>query len=251
MKHFRQVVPVLLVGALVAVWWVAARPSKIFPTPEQVVTGMVELVGKGVLARHVAASLFRVTIGYGLAVTLAVPLGSVMGWFPAVFKAVNPVIQLMRPISPIAWIPLAILWFGVGDASPIFLIFLSSFFPTVVATTSGVHLVERQYIRAARNFEVGGFRLFQQVIFPAALPQIITGMRVGLGVAWLVVVAGEMVALNSGLGYLILDSRNAGTRYDLVVAGMVIIGVIGYLLDLIMHRLETLDVVRWRYGHGH
>jgi NitT/TauT family transport system permease protein len=89
------------------------------------------------------------------------------------------------------------------------------------------------------------------VIFPAALPQIITGLRVGLGVAWLVVVAGEMVALNSGLGYLILDSRNAGTRYDLVVAGMVIIGVIGYLLDLVMHRLETLDVVRWRYGHGH
>jgi NitT/TauT family transport system permease protein len=215
------------------------------------VTGMIELARKGVLARHIAASLFRVTVGYCLAVALAVPLGSVMGWFPAAFKTVNPVIQLLRPISPIAWIPLAILWFGVGDASPIFLIFLSSFFPTVVATTSGVHLVERQYIRAARNFEVGGFRLFQQVIFPAALPQIITGLRVGLGVAWLVVVAGEMVALNSGLGYLILDSRNAGTRYDLVVAGMVIIGVIGYLLDLVMRRLETLDVVRWRYAHGH
>jgi NitT/TauT family transport system permease protein len=251
MKLLRQVVPLLLVGALVAAWWVAASPSKIFPTPEEVVTGMIELVRKGVLARHVAASLFRVTIGYCLAVALAVPIGSVMGWFPAAFKAINPVIQLMRPISPIAWIPLAILWFGVGDASPIFLIFLSSFFPTVVATTSGVHLVERQYIRAARNFEVGGFRLFQQVIFPAALPQIITGLRVGLGVAWLVVVAGEMVALNSGLGYLILDSRNAGTRYDLVVAGMVIIGVIGYLLDLVMRRLETLDVVRWRYAHGH
>jgi NitT/TauT family transport system permease protein len=174
-----------------------------------------------------------------------------MGWFPAAFRAFNPVIQLLRPISPIAWIPIAILWFGVSDASPTFLIFLSSFFPVVVATTSGVHLVERQYIRAARNFEVGGFRLFRQVIFPAALPQIITGMRVGLGVAWLVVVAAEMVAINSGLGYLIIDSRNAGTRYDLVVAGMVIIGVIGYLLDLAMRRLEALDEVRWRYAYDH
>jgi NitT/TauT family transport system permease protein len=249
MRLFRRVMPVLLVGVLVAVWWMAARPSKIFPTPWRVMTGMIELAGKGVLAQHVVASLFRVTMGYGIAVALAIPLGSVMGWFPAVFRAVNPIIQLLRPISPIAWIPLAILWFGVSDASPTFLIFLSSFFPTVVATTSGVHLVEQHYIRAARNFEVGGFRLFRQVIFPAALPQIITGMRVGLGVAWLVVVAAEMVAINSGLGYLIIDSRNAGTRYDLVVAGMVLIGVIGYLLDLVMRRLESLEEVRWRYSY--
>jgi len=249
MRLFHRLVPVFVVGILVAVWWVAARPSMIFPTPDKVVIGLIELVGKGVLAQHVIASLFRVTMGYGLAVALAIPLGSVMGWFPAAFRAFNPVIQLLRPISPIAWIPLAILTFGVSDASPTFLIFLSSFFPIVVETTSGVHLVERQYIRAARNFEVGGFRLFRQVIFLAALPQVITGMRVGLGVAWLVVVAAEMVAINSGLGYLIIDSRNAGTRYDLVVAGMVIIGVIGYLLDLTMSRLEALDSVRWRYSY--
>jgi NitT/TauT family transport system permease protein len=228
----------------------ATRSSKIFPTPWKVVLGILELTGKGVLVQHVVASLFRVTVGYGLAVALALPLGSLMGWFPAVFRACNPVVQLLRPISPIAWIPLAILWFGVSDLSPTFLIFLSSFFPVVVATTSGVHLVEQQYIRAARNFEVDGFRLFRQVIFPAALPQIITGMRVGLGVAWLVVVAAEMVAIDSGLGYLIIDSRNAGTRYDLVVAGMVLIGVIGYLLDLVMRRLETLNEVRWRYAYG-
>jgi NitT/TauT family transport system permease protein len=251
MRFFHRLMPVFVVSTLVVLWWVAARPSKIFPTPEKVVIGLVELIGQGVLAQHVIASLFRVTMGYGLAVALAIPLGSVMGWFPAAFRAFNPVIQLLRPISPIAWIPLAILTFGVNDASPTFLIFLPSFFPVVVATISGIHLVERQYIRAARNFEVGGFCLFRQVIFPAALPQIITGMRVGLGVAWLVVVAAEMVAINSGLGYLIIDSRNAGTRYDLVVAGMVIIGVIGYLLDLAMRRLEALDEVRWRYSYDH
>jgi len=237
-----------MVGLLLAVWWLAAGDSIIFPTPPQVFAGLVELTREGTLPRHITASLFRVTIGYGLAVALAIPLGSLMGWYPAVFDAVNPLIQLLRPISPIAWIPVAILWFGVGDASPTFLIFLASFFPIVVATTAGVHLVEQPFIRAARNFGYGGFRLFRKVILPAALPSIITGMRVALGVAWLVVVAAEMVAINSGLGFMIIDARNAGTRYDLVVAGMVIIGVIGFILDIIMRRLELLEEVRWRFS---
>ncbi len=249
-RALQRATPVAVVGLLLGLWWIAAAKSPIFPTPLDVVLGIVSLAREGTLARHVVASLYRVTLGYGLALVLAIPLGSLMGWYGGVFRAFNPVIQLVRPISPIAWIPLAILWFGVGDASPTFLILLSSFFPIVVATTSGVHLVERQYVRAAQNFEVKGLRLFRSVIFPAALPQIITGMRVGLGVAWLVVVAAEMVAINSGLGYLIMDARNSGTRYDLVVAGMVIIGMIGFLLDLAMRRLESLDVVRWRYHHA-
>lgn len=248
MSHRRWLAPLGIVALFVAAWWATASGSKIFPTPLQVVGGTVELARQGTLSKHIVASLFRVTIGYGLAVLLAIPLGSLMGWYKGVFGALNPLVQLLRPISPIAWIPLAILWFGVGDMSPIFLIFLSSFFPIVVSTTAGVHLVEQQYIRAAQNFGLRGLALYRQVIFPAALPTIITGMRVGLGVAWLVVVAAEMVAINSGLGFLIIDSRNAGTRYDLVVAGMVIIGVIGFVLDAIMRRMESLDEVRWRYG---
>lgn len=250
MNGLKRLGALAIVAGLIAVWWLAALGSPIFPTPWKVVLGLGELARQGVLIKHVVASLYRVTVGYGLALTLAIPLGSLMGWFPAVFQAVNPVVQLLRPISPIAWIPLAILWFGVGDTSPTFLICLSAFFPVVVATTSGVHLVERQYIHAARNFGITGFKLFRNVIFPAALPQIITGMRLGLGVAWLVVVAAEMVAINSGLGYLIIDSRNAGARYDLVVASMVIIGLIGFLLDLIMRRLERIEEVRWRYTHA-
>src|SRR5207248_3789083 len=113
---------------------------------------------------------------------------------------------------------LAILWFGVGDGSPIFLIFLSSVLPLIVQTAAGVHTIERQYIRAAENFGVSRRKLFLEVVIPAALPQIIVGMRISLGVAWLVVVAAEMIALRSGLGYLIIDSRNAVNRYDLVVA---------------------------------
>ncbi|MGH8852818.1 MAG: ABC transporter permease, partial [Telluria sp.] len=146
------------------------------------------------------------------------------------------------------WIPIAILWFGVGDMSPIFLIFLASVFPMIVQTAAGVHTIDGRYLRAAENFGVSRARLFRQVIVPAVLPEILTGMRIGLGVAWLVVVAAEMIALRSGLGYLIMDSRNAGNRYDLVVAAMIIIGLIGLGIDALMRRLEGLKQVRWRYG---
>jgi len=136
----------------------------------------------------------------------------------------------------------------VGNLSPIFLIFLASFFPMVVQTAAGIAMVEQEFIRAGRNYGFTGVRFFRQVVIPAALPDIVVGVRVALGVAWLVVVAGEMVAINSGLGYMIIDARNAGNRYDLVVAGMVIIGVIGFLLDTLTRRLERIDEVRWRYG---
>ena len=241
--------PYLVVAALIGVWWAVVRLSgtQIFPAPPDVLKGIAELARAGVLVHHVAASLMRVAIGFLAAVVLAVPLGVAMGWQPAMHRALNPVVQMLRPISPIAWIPLAILWFGVGNMSPIFLIFLSSFFPMVVGTIAGVHAVERQYIRAAENFGITGFRLIRHVVVPAAMAQIVTGMRIGLGVAWLVVVAAEMVAIDSGLGWLIIDSRNAGNRYDLVVAAMVIIGVIGFGLDVLMRRLDRLETVRWRY----
>jgi len=221
--------PLAVVVLLVAVWWIVVVESEsvIFPTPWQVATGTYELIEQGTLWGHIGASLFRVGTGFFLAISIGVPLGLLMGWVAGAFTTINPIVQILRPISPIAWIPLSILWFGVGDVSPIFLIFLSSVFPIVVQTTAGVHTIERQYLRAAENFGVKRLKLFLQVVIPAVLPQIIIGMRVSLGVAWLVVVAAEMIALRSGLGYLIIDSRNAGNRYDLVIAGMVIIGLTG------------------------
>jgi NitT/TauT family transport system permease protein len=245
-----RLLPIGVLLGLAAVWWLAAGESIIFPTPPEVLRGMANLAQDGTLLRHVTASLYRVTFGYAIAVVLAVPLGLLMGWSRTAFTALNPTVQMLRPISPIAWIPLAILWFGVGDLSPMFLVFLASFFPVVVATTSGVQLVGREYVRAAQNFGITGLKLFRTIIVPGALPTIITGMRVALGVGWLVVVAAEMVGISSGLGYLIIDSRNAGMRYDLVVAGMIIIGTIGLFLDLFMRRLETLREVRWRYADG-
>ena len=248
----KRIVPAATVIAiLIGIWWlvIVATHSAIFPTPWQVVKGTLELARDGTLWSDIGASLMRVGAGFFLAVSIAVPLGLWMGWVKGAFSTLNPIFQILRPISPIAWIPIAILWFGVGDASPIFLIFMSSVFPMVVQTTAGVHTIERRYLRAAENFGVSRYTLFSRVIIPAVLPQIIVGMRIGLGVAWLVVVAAEMIALHSGLGYLIIDSRNAGNRYDLVIGGMVIIGLIGLSLDGAMRLMEGLRLVKWRYAH--
>ncbi len=243
----------LIVGALFLVAWHAAvwlSGSDLFPTPLDVLLGVVELAKKGLLIKYIVASLFRVTVGFGLAVLIGVPAGLVLGWFQRLFFAFNPMIQVLRPISPIAWIPVAILWFGVDDRAPIFLIFLASVFPIVVSAMAAVQNINTVYIRAARNFGLSTTDLFRHVIFPATLPQVLTGIRIALGVAWLVVVAAEMIAVNSGLGYLIIDARNAGKRYDLVVAGMMMIGLIGLGLDLLVRQLEKFDEVRWGYSRG-
>jgi len=227
---------------------VLVSKSDIFPRPYQVFLGVVELVQHGLLLKYVVASLFRVSVGFTLAVLVGVPLGLLLGWFKPAFLAFNPIIQILRPISPIAWIPLAILWFKVDDRAPIFLIFLSSVFPIMVTAIAAVQNIQPVYVRAGQNFGVSQFDLFRRVIFPACLPQIITSLRIALGIAWLVVVAAEMIAVNSGLGYLIIDARNAGKRYDLVVAGMLLIGVIGLALDFLVRRLESFEEVKWGYS---
>jgi NitT/TauT family transport system permease protein len=246
----KLLLPLLVATAFLLSWEGAVRlsGSDLFPRPIEVARGIVELVEKGLLFKYIVASLFRVTWGFFLAVLVGVPLGLLLGWFGGAFKAFNPMIQVLRPISPIAWIPVAILWFGVSDAAPVFLIFLASVFPIAVSATAAVQNMQLVYLRAARNFGLTRMQLFRRVILPATLPQIITGVRITLGVAWLVVVAAEMIAVNSGLGFLIIDARNAGKRYDLVVAGMVMIGVIGLVLDLLVRRLEHFEEVSW--GHG-
>jgi NitT/TauT family transport system permease protein len=252
----RRVPPAIVFPCAVAVgillaWEGAVRRSgsDLFPGPWEVGLGIVDLLRKGLLLKYIVASLFRVTWGFSLAVLVGIPAGLLLGWFRPAYQAFNPLIQVLRPISPIAWIPLAILWFGVFDLAPVFLIFLASVFPITVSATAAVQNLEPVYIRAARNFGLGRLRLFRRVIVPATLPQILTGVRIALGVAWLVVVAAEMIAVNSGLGYLIIDARNAGKRYDLVVAGMVVIGAIGLVLDLLVRRLERFDEVSWGYEH--
>jgi NitT/TauT family transport system permease protein len=241
--------PVVAAALLLCLWHYGVQWSgtKIFPFPLSVEKGITELMRKHVLWADIGDSLRRVAIGYSVAALTGIPIGLCLGWFPAANQVVNPLLQILRPISPIAWIPVAIVFFGVGDPAAIFLVFLASFFPIVVACVAGVSSVPAIYRRAGRNFGLSNFALLRKIVFPAALPQILIGLRIALGVAWLVVVAGEMIAVDSGLGYLVIDSRNSGKRYDLVVAAMLLIGLIGLALDVAFRRLERVKSVRWGF----
>ncbi len=244
--------PVVASALFLALWhysvvWTA---TKIFPSPLAVEQGIAELIQKSLLWSYIGDSLRRVAIGFGAAAILGIPLGLTLGWYPAANNVANPVLQLLRPISPIAWIPIAIILFGVGDRAATFLIFLGAFFPITVTCANSVSNVPSMFRQAGRNFGLAPAQLLAKVIFPAALPQIIIGLRIALGIAWLVVVAAEMIAVNSGLGYLVIDSRNAGKRYDLVVAAILLIGVIGLALDLCFRKLERLKSVRWGFRHS-
>jgi len=242
--------PIAFAALLLILWQIAAARSSthLLPGPWETLGGIADLVRHGLLLKYVTASLFRVTWGFVLAAALAIPLGLFIGWHRRAEMALNPLIQLFRPISPLAWIPIAILWFGVGDLAAIFLIFLSCFFPLMVTAINAVQRIPAVYVNAGRNFGLSEAGVVWRVLYPAVLPQLITGLRITLGVAWIVVVAAEMIAVNSGLGFLIVDARNAGNRYDLVVAGMVIIGIIGLLLDQGMRSLERSKALRWDYS---
>ena len=244
--------PVVAATVLLALWhysvvWTA---TKVFPSPLSVEKGVAELLHKHVLWADIGDSLRRVALGFGAAIIVGIPLGLFLGWKPAVNQVVNPVLQILRPISPIAWIPVAIIFFGVGDYAAIFLIFLGSFFPIVVASVNGVSSVPPVLLSAGRNFGLSTHKLLARVIFPAALPQILIGVRLALGISWLVVVAAEMIAVDSGLGYLVIASRNSGKRYDLVVAAMLMIGIIGLALDILVRSIEKYKPVRWGFRNA-
>ena len=246
----KQLRPLAFIAFLLVLWQVAVsrQSAHLIPGPLAVLKGILELAERGLLVKYIVASLFRVTWGFAVAAMIAIPAGLAIGWFRRSEMALNPLIQIFRPISPLAWIPISILWFGVGDVAAIFLIFLASLLPLTLTAINAVGSIPEVYINAGRNFGLSHSRLVYRVLYPAVIPQLIIGLRITLGVAWLVVVAAEMIAVNSGLGFLIVDARNAGDRYDLVVAGMVMIGLIGLLLDIGMRSLENIRSLRWGYS---
>jgi len=245
----RFVWPLMTVTLFLTGWHFLVRWSgtTVFPAPLDVEHGLRELVGRGVLWAYIGDSLRRVAVGFTTAALLGIPLGLILGWYLPAAQVFNPLIQILRPISPIAWIPLAIVWFGIGDAAAMFLIFLGAFFPIIVTAMNGVRNIPPVFRHSGRNFGLTPAQLLVRIVFPATLPQIIVGLRIALGIAWLVVVAAEMIAVDSGLGYMVIDARNSGKRYDLVVAAMLMIGVIGLVLDRAFRQLETLKSVRWGF----
>jgi NitT/TauT family transport system permease protein len=221
-------------------------PESVFPSPMAVARGFGEEIGSGRLADDLVASLFRVTAGFALSVFLGIPAGLWLGHRPRTRTALLPLVNFFRNLSPIAWIPFAILWFGIGDLPTIFLIFMAAFFPIVITTLAAVASIPSVYFRVARDYGLSNHEILTKVTLPAIAPQVITSLRVIAGLSWLVVVAAEMIAGRAGLGFAIWDARN-GLRMDLLVCGMIVIGVIGIVIDRVLFQLTKISSVRWGY----
>src|SRR5262249_55348816 len=232
-------VVVVLIALWTAVWKAGIFHESAFPSPAAVARGFGEEIGSGRLFNDLITSLFRVSCGFVIAVAMGVPMGLWMGQRLAARLAFLPIINFFRNLSPLAWIPFAILWFGVGDASSIFLIFLAAFFPVILATMAAVANIPAVYFRVAQNYGINGLERLTQVTLPAILPQVITTLRVTAGLSWLVVVAAEMIAGRDGLGFAVMDSRN-GLRTDLLVVEMIVIGSIGVVLDRLLVQLTKI-----------
>lgn len=236
----------LLVFAALWQWAAGFYSPEQLPGPLQVISGLYELMESGILYEHIQISLLRFWGSYLLAVIIAVPLGLILGWYDWSWSAVDPLVQILRPISPIAWFPLAVLWFGIGNPPAVFIIFLSAFFPVLLSSVSAIRTVDPIYLRVSENFGVSKWTLFTKVIIPAAFPQIMIGLHIAVGTAWIHLVAGEMLGAQSGLGYLIVDSRNF-LRTDWIIGGMLVVGLLGLAINWIMSIAEKVINRRWGF----
>jgi NitT/TauT family transport system permease protein len=232
-------------------WWAYLRPLQDYATWQANSGGGSWLAWalSGELINDSLGSLYRVVVGFAVGAGLALPLGLAMGASRIVYAWMNPLVQLLRPIPPIAYIPLSILWFGLGNPPAIFLIALGAFFPVLMNTIAGVRQVDGIYLRAARNLGASGPTMFLRVILPAAVPYILTGMRIGIGTAFIVVIVSEMIAVNNGLGFRILEAREYFWS-DKIIAGMITIGLLGLAIDAAMNKLNNY-LLRWHRGLEH
>ena len=219
----------------------------LFPSPLRTLAGLGELIVSGVLAYDIAASLLRFAVGYLSSVLIALVLGLVLGWYSRIWAYLSPIAQVLRPVSPVAWLPFIVLFFGIGEAPAISIIFLAAFFPVLLSTVAAVQKIEPVYLRVAQNFGIGQPQLFTKILLPAVFPQVATGLHLALGTAWVFLVAGEMVGAQSGLGFLIIDARN-NLRADLLMAAILVIGVLGLALDSAMGLAERRLYRRWGMG---
>lgn len=217
----------------------------LFPAPATVFVSLLDLISNGRLLEDIYVSLGRFFAGYFLAIVPAIILGLILGRLPILWKIFDPIVQVLRPVSPVAWSPFIVLWFGIGNIPAIVIIFIAAFFPVLLTTVTGARKVNADYIKIAQNLEVNKLEFLTKFVFPAAFPTIVNGLRVAVGTAWIFLVAGEMVGSQSGLGFLIVDARNTLNLAN-VLAGIVVIGVLGFLLDRLISLFER--VVGRYYG---
>ena len=246
-------IPVLII--LLLLWQLLSFfnifPQHKIPSPFATVLALRTLTFKGLptgytLLKHIIESVYRVFWGFLIAASFSIPLGILMGWSKRLRDMLNPLLELLRPIPPLAWIPLAIFWFGIGIKSAAFIIFLGAFFPILLSTVSGVMSVDTVLIEASRTLNARQRDIYRKILIPAAMPSIFTGLRIGMGIAWMTLIAAEFTGVKSGygLGYMIMVARDI-QRPDLIVAGMVIIGITGYVLDTCVSFCER-RILRWK-----
>ncbi len=251
MKKEHFLLPLLLILIWQGLSSIQVIPSYKLPSPVEILLGFKDLLILGVppgnlLHNHVLYSLYRVALGYAIAALLAIPLGLLMGWSAGLLRMIRPLFELVRPIPPLAWIPIAILWFGIGIKSAAFIIFLGAFFPILLNTISGVLSIHPILIEAARTLHAREKDIFLKVLLPGAVPSIFVGMRIGIGIGWMTLVAAEFTGVKEGygLGYMIMTARDI-QRPDEILAGMLVIGVIGLLIDIGLRAIES-RMIRWR-----
>jgi NitT/TauT family transport system permease protein len=263
MKRLQQILLGLAVPVLVLLVWQVAGSREsmagIVPTPLAVLEGWKDWIFgapglglnayKGTWLSNVQYSALRVVQGFVLAALLGIPLGLMIGWSRLVSQLFDPLVQSLRPIPITAWLPFSIALFGIRDIGSIFLIFLGGFYAIVVNATQGARDVERNLVRAALMMGATRAQLLRRVVLPSAMPSIFTGLRIGLGISWTAVIVSEMVAVKSGLGYVLWDAYYVG-RMDIVLADMVSIGAMGYLSDRLIVLVER-RVLRWRILQNH
>ena len=255
----KPVVLALIVPLLLLAFWQVATTQRwtlLIPTPYAVAEYMVDFaVGgiyddaySGTLLTHLLASMSRVYGGFALAALFALPIGIMVGRMPTARMLLDPFLQVMRPIPVTAWLPLSMIIFGLGPRSAFFLVFLGAFYPILLNTIFGVRSVEPRLFEAASMLGCTGPAQFFRVVLPAALPSIFTGMRLGLGFAWVVIVVGEMTGVQTGLGAIIMEARQL-SRTEIVISGMIVIGVFGFLSDQLV-MLIGKRLLAWSPSHG-
>lgn len=243
MAILKKLSPITIGFILLIILWqlaiiIGGHQAALFPPPLKVGEALVAIISDGSLFGHIQISLFRFFSGYLIAVAVAIVLGLILGRLPIIWSVLDPVVQVLRPVSPIAWSPFIVLWFGIGNMPAIVIIFIAAFFPVLLSTVSAVKKVDKTYLRIASNFEMSPFETLRKIVLPASFPMIANGLHMALGSAWIFLVAGEMVGAQSGLGFLIVDARNS-LSLDLVMACIVVIGVLGLILDKGIHYFES------------
>jgi NitT/TauT family transport system permease protein len=246
MKNLKHIVVsfLIFIGLWEILYLVGNFKEALFPAPASVGKAMISMFLHAEVYQDIGASMYRFLVGYLLAVVSGIFLGLLLGWFRKIFQYVNPIVQLLRPISPIAWLPFIVLWFGIGDIPAIIIIFIAAFYPILLTTVASVGNIDPIYLKVAKNFGLHKHNVLLKIVFPAAFPQIMNSIHIALGSAWVFLVAGEMTGAQSGLGFRIIDARN-NLRMDNLLGTIILIGVLGLILDSLIKVIEKAILRNW------